>query len=396
MSNGNITKRGTRSFRIKIELDRDPDTGQRRHHLETIRGEPGESLTEVKGRAKKRLIELQHQMNSSEYVGRSTATVESYIRKWLEAPVGLNPKTAERYRQLAAQQIYPHLGDIELQALDESDIQDWHGKLLASGGKNGRPLSARTVGHAHRVLHTALARAMVGKKKKLQHNPASLVRPPKVPKKEIVSLTADQVGGLLAKLQGHRLFAPAVVALGCGLRRGEVLGLKWQDVDLDGGFLTVKRSLGEAGAKSLPVRERVYFKEAKSEAGRRSVSLAPFVIDALRMHRKEQLETRMALGLGRLPDDALVFSTVEGEPLSPDKLSRDWANLVIARQLPKVSFHALRHSNVSMLIDGGLDVYAVSRRIGHSDASLTLRVYTHLFKSKDAEAAKAIQAALTQ
>ena len=98
--------------------------------------------------------------------------------------------------------------------------------------------------------------------------------------------------------------------------------------------------------------------------------------------------------MGKLPEAALVFSNIEGAPIRPDKLSRDWANLVRSRKLPRVSFHALRHTNVSMLVDGGLDVYQVSRRIGHSSASLTLKTYTHLFRSREAEAAEAIEAAL--
>ncbi len=394
MRKGNISRRGERSFRIKIELARDPADGRRRYHLETVKGLPSETRTEVKARAKVRLVELLHQMNKGEHVERSTATVKGYVGSWLENPAGLNPKTAERYRQLAEAQIYPHLGHLDLQKLDESHLQDWHGKLLASGGKNGKPLSARTVGHAHRVLHTALARAALGKK--VFRNVASLVKPPKVEEKEVVILTADRIGYLLSKIQDHPLHVPAVVALGTGLRRGEVLGLRWQDVDLDAGMLQVKRSLGEAGKKSIPLQERLYFKAPKSAAGRRSVSLAPFVIEALRMHRRAQLELRVALGLGKQPDDALVFANPDGSPMSPDKLSRDWANLVRARKLPRVSFHALRHSHVSMLIDGGLDVFSVSRRIGHSSASLTLSRYTHLFSRKDSEAVAAIEAALTR
>jgi integrase len=386
MRKGNITRRGDRSFRIKIELEREPTSGQRRYHLETVRGAPGETRSETKARAKARLVELIHEMNTGAHVSRSTTTVKAYIEAWLASPVNLNPKTIHRYRQLAEQQIYPYLSSIELQKLDESHIQSWHGQLLTAGGQNGKPLSARTVGHAHRLLHTALARAVLGRK--VFRNVASLVNPPRVEKKEVTSLTAEQIGDLFAKLQGHRLYIPAVVALGTGLRRGELLALQWQNIDLDAGFLRVERSLGEAGKK-------LYFKAPKSQAGRRSLSLAPFVVDALRQHRKEQLELRMALGLGKQTGEALVFSNLDGSPLSPDKLSRDWANLVIARKLPRVSFHGLRHSNVSMLIEKGLDVHTVSRRIGHSSASLTLSTYTHMYRRKDDEAADAIEAALT-
>ena len=384
MSSGNITKRGERSFRLKVELARDPATGKRRFHLETVKGLPGEKVGEVRARAKARLVELQHELNRGEYVARSTVSVETYMRAWLDAPVGLNPKTLDRYRQLAADQIYPHLGKIELQKLTEARLQDWHGTLLARGGKTSKPLSPQTVKHAHRLLHTALARAVRGKL--LLRNVAGLISPPKVPRKEVTSLTAGQIGALLDKIQDHRLYVPAVVALGAGLRRGEILALRWRDVDLDAGHLRVERSLGEAG-------DELYFKEPKSNAGRRSVSLAPFVIEVLREYRKEQLELRMALGQGRMADDALLFSTIEGGPISPDKLSRDWANLVRSGGLPHISFHGLRHSNVSMLIDGGLDVYSVSRRIGHSNASLTLKTYTHMFRNKEDEAVEAIEAA---
>lgn len=394
MKQGNITKRGARSFRIKIELDRDTETGRRRYHLETIKGRPGESVKDAKARAKALLVEIIDKMNKGQHVEHSTTTVAGYLRLWLDAPVGLNPKTLHRYRQLVEQQIIPYLGSVELQKLSEAHLQDWHGRLLASGGKGGRPLSAQTVKHCHRLLHTALARAVIGKR--LLRNVASAVKPPKVEREEVPALAADQIGDMLAKIQDHRLYVPALVALGTGLRRGEILALRWQDVDLDKGTIQVNRSLGEAGEKSMPVEDRLYFKAPKSAAGRRSVSLAPSVVEALRTHRREQLELRMALGLGRPPHGAPVFSNMDGSPMSPDKLSRDWANLVRARKLPRVSFHALRHSHVSMLVSGGLDVFSVSRRIGHSSASLTLNTYTHMFTDKDDKVTEAVESALTQ
>jgi integrase len=123
-------------------------------------------------------------------------------------------------------------------------------------------------------------------------------------------------------------------------------------------------------------------------------TLPTSVVDVLRDHRRQQLEQRLALGLGRLPDDALVFSDVEGNPLSPDTVSRDWSNLVIARKLPKVSFHGLRHTHVSMLVAADENIYSISKRIGHSDPALTLRTYSHLFDEQTDTAAAAIEAAL--
>lgn len=124
MKIGSVTRRGARSFRIKVELDRDPSTGRRRHLTETIRGARGEPLKDVRERAKARLAELHHKVAKGEHVQRTSTTVKSYIEAWLENPVGINPKTAERYRQLAEQQIYPRLGHLKLQKLDESHLQD--------------------------------------------------------------------------------------------------------------------------------------------------------------------------------------------------------------------------------------------------------------------------------
>lgn len=384
---GNITKRGANSFRLKIELARDPVTGKRRFHWETVSGQTGEPLGAIRRRARARLVELLHEINKGEHVERTTVTVEHYVASWLDAPAGLSPKTVERYRQLAAQQIYPHLGAVELQKLTPAHIQSWHGTLLGRGGLNGRPLSPRTVGHAHRLLGTALARA--AQAQLVSRVVTAIVRPPKVEEQEISCLTGDQIGAVLTALRNHCLYPIIVTALGTGLRRGELLALTWGAVDLDGAVLRVEKSLEET-------RDGLRLKAPKTRNGRRAVSLAPTVVETLRQHRKAQLEQRMALGLGRLPDDAPLFANFDGAPMSPDKLSRDWANLVRLRKLPRVPFHGLRHSHVSALIAGGLDVFAVSRRIGHSDAALTLRTYTHWFSQKDVEATAAIETALTR
>ena len=377
MKLGNITKRGKGSWRIKVELPRDPVSGKRRTHYETVKGNRKD--------ANAKIVEIREKMNKGEYVESSTVTVGTYLMSWLKAPVDLSPKTLERYSELAERQIIPHLGHIALQKLTPAHIQAWHPTLLASGGKGGKPLHPRTVGHAHRLLHRALARAVIGKQ--VFRNVASGVSPPKVPDKEVDILNAEQITDVLAKLGDHPFHDIVVVALGTGLRRGELLALQWANVDLEAASLRVVLSVEET-------KSGLRLKSPKSTASRRSVSLAPTVVQTLRDHKRRQLETRLALGLGKFPDDAFVFAQADGSLMSPDKLSRDWCNLVISRKFPRVSFHALRHSHVSALIDGGLDVFSVSRRIGHGSAALTLEVYTHLFSKKDTEAADAIESVL--
>ena len=136
------------------------------------------------------------------------------------------------------------------------------------------------------------------------------------------------------------------------------------------------------------------FKAPKTAKGKRTVSLPPIAVDALRSHRRRQLELRLALGHGKPEPGALVFCDHNGDPIPPNNLSRDWRRFVLTRKLPPISFHGLRHSHVSALIAGGVDVLTVSRRIGHASPVVTMKAYAHLFSETDKTAAKAIEAAL--
>jgi integrase len=165
------------------------------------------------------------------------------------------------------------------------------------------------------------------------------------------------------------------------------LGLQWGDVDLDGATLQVERSLEETKAG-------LRLKPPKSKRGRRKLTLPPSAIAMLRAHKVEQMQLRLALGLGKPEPTTLIFSTIEGGLLSPDNLSRDWRRVCAAKKLPQVSFHALRHTHVSLLLAEGENLLTISRRIGHARASTTLDRYGHLMKGADEKAAAAIEKVL--
>lgn len=373
---GHIQRRGKNSWRIKYDAGTEPLTGRRRTRYITVRGNRAD--------AERELTKALRAIDDGTAIEPSKVTVAEHIRAWLDA-AEVSPKTLERYRQLAEQQIIPHLGAVLLQKLRPVQVREWHGTLLASGGKDGRALSPRTVGHAHRVLHRALARAV--EDEIAARNVASVVSPPKLEDAEVQILTAEQMGGVLAKLATHALYPIVALALGTGMRRGELLSLRWVDVDLEAATVRIERSLEETKAG-------LRFKTPKTKHGRRTISLPPSVVEVLRNHRRQQLERRVVLGLGRPGPDALVFSKPDSSPMSPDNLSRDWRRLTDSLGLPKVMFHALRHSHASALIAGGLDVVTVSRRLGHGSPVVTLRVYAHLFDRTDTAAATAIEAAL--
>jgi len=241
-------------------------------------------------------------------------------------------------------------------------------------------------GHAHRVLHRGLERAL--RLEIVSRNVMRGLRPPRVNALEIEILSAEQMAAVLATLDGHPLYPIVALAFGTGMRRGELCGLAWGAVDLDHATVRVDRSLEETASG-------LQFKPPKTQWGRRIVSIPASVAAILRTHRRQQNEQRLLLGLGGSTGADLVFPLVDGSPYPPDKLSRDWLRITTSRKLPRVMFHALRHSHVSALIAAGQDVLTVSRRIGHASPAVTLAVYAHQFGDHDRDAAAAIEAALT-
>jgi integrase len=378
---GHIRRRGARSWELKFDLGTDPATGKRITRYHSFKG--------TKREAEAELIRLKAAADRGEYVEPSKLTVAEYVRarvgQW-EASGSIGSATAERYHDLVANQIVPHLGAKLLQKVRPFDIEAWHATLKTVGRKDGKGgISARTIGHAHRILKRAFGEAL--KNDLITKNAAAAQRAPKVEAEEVVILTADQVKALLPVLAGRAIYALAVVALLTGLRRGELLALRWSNVDLAAKVLQVREALQETKAG-------IRFKAPKTRSGIRNVTLPDLVVDVLREHRRRQLEQRLALGLGKLPDRALVFSRPEGEPLSPLGLSQSWRQVARSIGLPNIAFHALRHTHASQLIDGGIDIVTISKRLGHASPNITLQVYAHLFRKSDDRAAQAINAAL--
>ena len=369
---GSITRRGKKSWRIKYDLPRD-DNGQRRIAYVTVQGTRKDAEKEL--RAKLSTID------AGAHVDPSRLTVGEYLDDWLAkaAPLTAGPKTLERYREFVRLQITPHLGTVKLQALRPKHVSDWHQTLIDEGH-----ISLRTLASAHGTLRTALARAVTDEV--LARNVARIAKPPKAEKVEVASLTEDQIADVLDKLSEDPLYPIVAVAIGTGARRGEIAALTWADIDLDAKTMTIWRSLEQTRAHGIRP------KTPKTKAGVRTISLPAVAVDALREHRIKTLELRVALGAGALPADAPVFGSIEGDWPNPENITDHWRRTVKALGLPKVTFHALRHCHASALIAAGLDVITISRRLGHSKASITLDVYGHLFKNNDTAAADAIDA----
>ena len=281
----------------------------------------------------------------------------------------------------------PFIGAMTLQSLRPLDIEQWHTTLRASGRRrDAGDLAARTIGHAHRVLGRAFQDAT--KNGYVARNVVRLEPPPKVASEDMVIVR--DVPGFIAKLEGSALRAPALLGLLCGLRLGEVLALRWARVDLDAKVVQIRETTEHTRAHGIR------FKAPKSRAGHRDVTLPDQVVEALREYRKAQLELRLQLGRGKLPDDALLFTDLAGNPRTPDAVSGAWRDFAARIGMPDVTFHGLRHSHASQLIDAGVDIVTISRRLGHASPDITLRVYAHLFQKDDGKAAAAINAVLNR
>jgi len=368
---GGIDERSPGHFRLRWRVD-----GKR--FSKSFQG----SLTE----AKRELRRLLKSADDGQHVAPDKVTVSDHLRSWLDGATEISPKTRERYHQLADRQIIPHLGAIALQRLETADVRAWH-KTLLDGG-----LSARTVGHAHRVLHRALEIAVTDRRVAVNVARRGAVRPPKVQETEVEIIPPGKLAAVRVALSGHWLLPIVELALGTGMRRGELCALQWGAVDLAKGVVQVCASLEETAAG---LRQ----KEPKTKHGRRTITLAAPTATALREHYRQQVELRFRLGLGRpAPVDYVFPKPSDGTfaPWPPDQLSRDWARVVAGKRrgLPRVSFHALRHTHASILIAAGIDILTISRRLGHGRPSMTLDVYGHLIARKENKTVAALDAAL--
>jgi integrase len=278
-----------------------------------------------------------------------------------------------------------HIGEIKLDKLRPHHVAAWHAELLDGGGEDGKPLSARTVGHCHRLLHRALQRAV--SLEILSRNVASAVQAPRVTHDELEILDQADVRRSLDELRGHWIYPIAVLAVTTGMRRGEILALRWGDIDLRDNKVRVERSLEQT-------RAGVRVKATKTRAGVRTLPLAATAIDAIETQRKQQEAFREATEQGALGPGDYIFTGADMALLPPNNLSRDWARVLKQKGLRHVSFHSLRHTFASLLIAANIDILTVSRRLGHARPAVTLGTYGHLVHDTDAQVLAAIEAAL--
>ncbi len=391
MAQGHIRPQGEGTWEIKFDLGRDPITGKRITKYVTFCG--------TKRKAQEELTRLLSQRNEARYVEPTKMTVAEYLRHWLEADIDrrVAARTAARHRGIVEKNIIPKLGHVPLRKLTAAHIEAFEAeqqregwvkarakKKLRAGAtaEETRGLSAQTVLHIHRTLSQALDHAV--RLGVLFKNPARQVKPSRPPSREIKILDKSEITTVIETAKPLGLYVPVLVAVTTGIRRGELLALRWSDINLKGSTLTVNQSLER-------IKGKYVFKAPKTKQSRRTISLASETVKALREHHTAQLQQRLKLGLGRDPR-ALVFARADGQPMDADTLSKAFRRLVRAANVTPITLHGLRHTHISHLLMDGVHVKVVSERAGHANVTTTLNVYAAYIPNMQADVALRVDA----
>jgi len=294
-------------------------------------------------------------------------TVAAYlVDHWLPT-LDRRPGTLEGYRIAVQSWIVPLIGSERLLGLTPRHVEGMVSTLRERGGKRGQPLSPRSVQVAYTVLRAALESAV--RRGYCQRNVAALVERPRSQSRSMTCWDAQQSAAFLRAAEGDRLYACWVIFLARGLRRGEVAGLKWANVDLDGGVLRIV-------ATRISIGGRAVTSDPKTAAGRRSVPLDRGLVAVLRAHRRAQLEERLSWGEG-WQDSGFAFTAESGAPVHPEHLSNRWESLVRRAGLPRLHLHEARHTAATLMLSDGTPVKVASELLGHSSPSITTNVYVH-------------------
>lgn len=373
-------------WQITVELGRDPATKRRRRERFTFIGKAKD--------AEKALRAALTRRDNGLGVASDKITMKEWLERWLarhEAEGHVGARAHDRYRRIIAGHLSPALGSLRVQALRSDHITDLKASWLNGTAKTCRaPLAGATV-HKHLVvLRQALADAV--KAGIIARNPADVVSAPSVKvTSERRALTEDEIAELLRASAGTRYDAPIRLTLASGLREGELLGLRWSDIDFDAGVLHVRRNLQYVAGKLV-------FAPPKTDRSRRTVELSPATIALLRAHRLKLAEDRLRLG-PVWKENGLAFPSSVGTPWLPRTFYRDYRRVIVGAAIDDagtLNWHALRHTAASQWIRRGADIFSVSRRLGHASASFTMDVYGHLLKGQQRQAAEALDHLIAQ
>jgi integrase len=361
---GHIIKRYKDSYTIVLHIGKNPISGKPKYQWISVKG--------TKKEAEKRLSELLHQLDKGEFIKPDKVTVAEFLERWLKdyTRPNLAPKTADWYAYIIRSHIVPTLGNIPLAQLKPETLQRYYAEKLASGRCDGKgALSPQTVRHCHVAIHYAMETAV--KWGIITRNPADAVSPPRSQRHQIQTWNEEELGIFLVAAKETPHYALFHLLFASGMRRSEVLALRWCDIDLTLCQIYVTRSLQHLADGTFT------FKQPKTARGRRAIALPPSTALILKKHHEKQAFDTAFVGR-ILKDDDLVFSHLDGKPFLPNSITHAWVKLVRRTGLKYIRLHDARHTHASLMLKQGVHPKIVQERLGHASIQITLDTYSHV------------------
>ena len=368
MATGNITKRETKkgiSYELTVEGERDPETGKRVRFFKRVQG------TEKEAKAELRKMITEYEQGLA--VKKIPMRVGEWMDEWLELYLpNVEETTIIGYKAKIRCYIKPSLGDILLQSLRAHHIQKMVNDMIAKG------LSPKNIRDTYNNVNAAMKKAVV--LRMIPYNPCEGVTLPKLKRYRAKVYDITNIHKLLELAKGTDMYLPVLLCVTFGLRRGELLALRWSDIDFNKKVLMVRNNMvrGEKG---------FIIKAPKSESGVRDIRIGDDTLEELRAAKKKYFEDMCSYGAG-FQNLNFVIRQADGSPLKPDSMTQKWERFVQDHNLPHIRLHDLRHSNATALIMAGVNPKVVQQRLGHADVNITLNTYTHVLPEMDIEAAE--------
>lgn len=351
---GYITQRAKGSWSISIYLGKDPITNKKKYKWYTVKGSKKE--------ADRFLTEKLNEIEKGIFIDSKNMTLVEYMNYWFEqcCITKLSPTTYESYRRNIDKYIIPQLGNIKLSNLLPLQLQSFYNILSAT-------LSNTSIVYIHRILHSALNQAM--KWDLVVRNVADNVEVPKKNKYNATILNSEQLGKLIEVIKDTYIYIPVMIAISTGMRRGEVLGLTWENIDLENATLRVVQAI-------YPTQNGLVVLPPKTKTSIRKISLPPTLVAILKEHKNNCKN-----------DNNYVCTLEDGNLVSPSSLNHRFKQILKDNNLPSIRFHDLRHSHASLLLSQGVQAKVISERLGHSNINITMDLYSHIYEATNIEVA---------
>ena len=373
ITTGSIRERKHKVWQITIELPKDPITGKRNRRYRTVEG--------TKKEAERAMHEFITELEKGYYVANSNISITEWVNTWLEVYIipNVSPTTLSRYQGMIKRYINPVIGHIPVQQLTTLAVQSWVNGLKISPS-SGKEMSAATIKHAYHVLKGAMDKAVLAGI--IYRSPCTGIMLPKGQKKQAVIYDEKQIRQLLDAASGTEMELVIDMELCLGVRRGELLGLEWGDIDWEHNQVKIIRNRVVVDGKSV-------VKEPKTATSVRTLDVPLPLMQKLRKHKMQCLSNKLRLGKAYTATDYIIVHP-DGKPIYPEYLSQMLTKLQERTGLPKCRFHDLRHLCASIMLLQGVNVKVAQERLGHKDIATTMNIYSHVLPSSAKEAADKI------